>query len=43
MSIYESKLDKIIYNAESDDVGASDDATDVLKKFQFVDFDGNVN
>ena len=42
--IYESKLDKIIYNAESDDSGASDDATDVLRKAPLlsVDFDGNV-
>ena len=42
--IYESKLDKIIYNAESDDAGASDDATDVLRKAPLlsVDFDGNV-
>ena len=42
--IYESKLDKIIYNAESDDAGASNDATDVLRKAPLlsVDFDGNV-
>ena len=42
--IYESKLDKIIYNAESDDAGASEDATDVLRKAPLlsVDFDGNV-
>ena len=42
--IYESKLDKIIYNAENDDAGASEDATDVLRKAPLlsVDFDGNV-
>ena len=42
--VYESKLDKIIYNAENDDNGASDDATDVLRKAPMlsVDFDGNV-
>ena len=42
--VYESKLDKIIYNAENDDNGASEDATDVLRKAPMlsVDFDGNV-
>ena len=42
--IFESKLDKIIYNAENDDAGASEDATDVLRKAPLlsVDFDGNV-
>ena len=42
--IYESKLDKIIYNAENDDNGANEDATDVLRKAPMlsVDFDGNV-
>ena len=42
--IYESKLDKIIYNAENDDNGANEDATDVLRKAPLlsVDFDGNV-
>ena len=42
--IYESKIDKIIYNAENDNIGGSDDATDVLRKAPLlsVDFDGNV-
>ncbi|MBL6874734.1 MAG: TonB-dependent receptor, partial [Flavobacteriales bacterium] len=42
--VYESKLDKIIYNAENDDNGANEDATDVLRKAPMlsVDFDGNV-
>ena len=42
--IYESKIDKIIYNAENDNNGGSDDATDVLRKAPLlsVDFDGNV-
>ena len=42
--IYESKIDKIIYNAENDDNGANEDATDVLRKAPLlsVDFDGNV-
>ena len=42
--IYETKIDKIIYNAEDDNNGGSDDATDVLRKAPLlsVDFDGNV-
>jgi outer membrane receptor protein involved in Fe transport len=42
--VYESKLDKIIYNAENDDNGANEDATDVLRKAPMlsVDFEGNV-
>jgi ferric enterobactin receptor len=42
--IFESKIDKIIYNAENDDNGANEDATDVLRKAPLlsVDFDGNV-
>ena len=42
--IFESKIDKIIYNAENDNNGASEDATDVLRKAPLlsVDFDGNV-
>ena len=42
--IYESKLDKIIYNVENDNNGGSDDATDILRKAPLlsVDFDGNV-
>tara|TARA_B100001250_G_scaffold262781_1_gene226437 strand:- start:2267 stop:4735 length:2469 start_codon:yes stop_codon:yes gene_type:complete len=43
-AIYEAKIDKIIYNAENDDNGANEDATDVLRKAPLlsVDFDGNV-
>ena len=42
--VFESKLDKIIYNVENDNNGASEDATDVLRKAPLlsVDFDGNV-
>lgn len=42
--IYESKIDKIVYNAENDINQGSDDATDVLRKAPLlsVDFDGNV-
>jgi outer membrane receptor protein involved in Fe transport len=42
--VYESTIDKIIYNAENDDNGANEDATDVLRKAPLlsVDFDGNV-
>ena len=42
--IFESKIDKIIYNAANDDNGANEDATDVLRKAPLlsVDFDGNV-
>ena len=42
--IFESKIDKIIYNAENDDNGANEDATDILRKAPLlsVDFDGNV-
>jgi len=43
-NIYETKIDKIIYNAENDDNGANEDASDVLRKAPLlsVDFDGNV-
>ncbi len=42
--IFESKIDKIIYNAENDDNGANEDAIDVLRKAPLlsVDFEGNV-
>ena len=41
--IYESKIDKIVYNVENDSQG-SDDAVDVLRKAPLlsVDLDGNV-
>ena len=42
--IYESKIDKIIYNAENDVNEGLNDATDILRKAPLlsVDFDGNV-
>ncbi|HJN63495.1 MAG TPA: outer membrane beta-barrel family protein [Flavobacteriales bacterium] len=42
--IYESKIDKIIYNAENDVNEGLNDATDILRKAPLlsVDFEGNV-
>ena len=43
--IYESKMEKIVYNAENDLNESLDDATDVLRKTPLlsVDLDGNVS
>jgi len=43
--IYESKMEKIVYNAENDFNEGLDDATDVLRKTPLlsVDLEGNVN
>ena len=44
-AIYESRIDKIIYNAENDLNESENDATDVLRKAPLlsVDLDGNVS
>ena len=43
--VYESKMEKIVYNAENDINEGLDDATDVLRKTPLlsVDLEGNVN
>jgi len=43
--VYESKMEKIVYNAENDLNEGLDDATDVLRKTPLlsVDLEGNVN
>ena len=43
--VYESKMEKIVYNAENDMNEGLDDATDVLRKTPLlsVDLEGNVN
>ena len=43
-AIYESRIDKIVYNVENDVNQGTDDATDVLRKAPLltVDFEGNV-
>ena len=43
--VYESKMEKIVYNAENDLNDGLDDATDVLRKTPLlsVDLEGNVN
>lgn len=43
--VYESKMEKIVYNAENDLNESLDDATDVLRKTPLlsVDMEGNVN
>ena len=44
-AIYESRIDKIVYNAENDLNDSENDATDVLRKAPLlsVDLDGNVS
>ena len=44
-AIYETRIDKIIYNAEHDLNESENDATDVLRKAPLlsVDLDGNVS
>ena len=44
-AIYESRIDKVVYNAENDLNDSENDATDVLRKAPLlsVDLDGNVS